>query len=75
MDIKICAAGLCLAVIAAAALAVAPVEAQTSQRQVYTTRSNPPVNRPLIRCVTQPEMCIVPAEHVAGNDEQLIANR
>ena len=54
MDIKICVAGLCLAVIAATALAVAPVEAQTSQRQVYTTRSNPPVNRPRARVTVAP---------------------
>jgi hypothetical protein len=55
MDIKICAAGLCLAIIAATAIAVAPVEAQTTKRQyVYTTRSAPPVSRPRARVTVAP---------------------
>src|SRR4029453_15094209 len=54
MNIKICAVGLCLAIIAATALAVAPVEAQTSKRQVYTTRSDAPVSRPPRRARAAP---------------------
>ena len=38
MDMKIYAAGLCVAVIAAAVIGVPPVEAQTKKKQVYTTQ-------------------------------------
>src|SRR5262245_25612988 len=55
MDIKICAAGLCLAIIAATAIAVAPAEAQTRKKPyVYTTQTNPPVNRPRARVTVAP---------------------
>jgi hypothetical protein len=54
MNIKICAVGLCLAIIGATAIAVAPVEAQTSQRQVYTTRSDRPASRPRARVTVAP---------------------
>jgi hypothetical protein len=55
MNIKICAAGLCLAVIAATAIAVAPVEAQTRKKPyVYTTQTNAPVNRPRARVTVAP---------------------
>src|SRR6266511_4056422 len=70
MDIKICVAGLCLAVIAATALAVAPVEAQTSQRQVYTTRSNPPVNRPRARVTVAPRSFLDAGTEVLPGDRK-----
>src|SRR5262245_53736097 len=57
MNIKICAAGLCLAIIAATALPMAPAAAQTVQtgkRQVYTTRSDRPVSRPRARVTVAP---------------------
>jgi hypothetical protein len=55
MGIKICAAGLCLAVIAAMPIIVAPVEAQTTRSEyVYTTRAVPPVNRPRARVTVEP---------------------
>jgi hypothetical protein len=55
MGIKICAAGLCLAVVAAMPIVAAPVEAQTTRREyVYTTRAVPPVNRPRARVTVEP---------------------
>jgi hypothetical protein len=51
MGIKICAAGLCLAMIAAMPIVVTPVEAQTT---VYTTPAVPPVNRPRARVTVEP---------------------
>jgi hypothetical protein len=39
MGVKICAAGLCLAVIAAMPIVVAPVQAQTMNRQVNGPRA------------------------------------
>jgi hypothetical protein len=56
MGVKICAAGLCLAVVAAMPIVVAaPVEAQNTRREyVYTTRAVPPVNRPRARVTVEP---------------------
>ena len=55
MGIKICAAGLCLAVVAAMPIVAVPVEAQTTRREyVYTTRAVPPVNRPRARVTVEP---------------------
>ena len=55
MGIKICAAWLCLAVIAAMPIVVAPVEAQTKKKQyVYTTAPDRPVNRPRARVTVAP---------------------
>jgi len=54
MDMKIYAAGLCVAVIAAAVIGVPPVEAQTKKKQVYTTQPDRPVNRPRARVTVAP---------------------
>src|SRR5262249_17333642 len=55
MDMKIYAAGLCVAVIAVTAGAVAPGAAQTKEKQdVYTPRPDPPPNRPGARVTVAP---------------------
>src|SRR5262249_28741914 len=55
MDVKIYAAGLCVAVIAVTAIAVAPVAAQTKKKQyVYTTAPDRPVTRPRARVTVAP---------------------
>src|SRR5262249_24111881 len=55
MDMKIYAAGLCLAVSAVTAIAVAPVAAQTKKKQyVYTTAPDRPVTRPRARVTVAP---------------------
>ena len=55
MDMKIYAAGLCLAVIAATAIAAAPVEAAAKKKQyVYTTAPDAPVGRPRARVTVAP---------------------
>jgi hypothetical protein len=58
MAIKAYAAGLCAAVMAVAALAVSPVEAQTTETKkkqtVYTTGRATPVNRPRARVTVAP---------------------
>jgi hypothetical protein len=55
MGMKICAAGLCVAVIAVTAIAVAPVAAQTKKKQyVYTTAPDRPVARPRARVTVAP---------------------
>jgi hypothetical protein len=57
MKIKVCAAGLCAAVIAVTALAVPPVAAQTRQKQQYVVDSTGrlvPANRPRARVVVAP---------------------
>ena len=55
MDMKTYAAGLCVAVMAVTAIAVAPVEAAPKKKQqVYTTASNAPVNRPRARVTVAP---------------------
>ena len=47
MDMKTYAVGLCVAAIAVAAMAVAPVAAETKKKQyVYTTAPRPPRNSP-----------------------------
>jgi hypothetical protein len=70
MDIKICAVGLGLAIIAAAALAVAPAEAQTSKRQVYTTRSDAPVSRPRARVTVAPRSFLDAGTEVLPGDRK-----
>ena len=55
MNMKAYAAGLCAAVIAATALAVSPVEAQTSQTaKKYTTTRSAKADRPRARVVVAP---------------------
>jgi hypothetical protein len=55
MDMKIYAAGLCVAVIAVTSVAVAPVAAQTKKKQyVYTTAPDRPVARPRARVTVAP---------------------
>jgi len=55
MNIRICAAGLGVAVMAVTATAVAPVEAATKKRQqVYTTAPDRPVTRPRARVTVAP---------------------
>ena len=58
MGRKSCAVGLCLAVIAAMAIAAPPAEAQTNQTKkkphVYTAQPDPPVNRPRARVTVAP---------------------
>jgi hypothetical protein len=56
MGMKIYAAGLCLALIAVTAIALAPVEAAPPKKKpyVYTTRADPPVNRPRARVTVAP---------------------
>ena len=55
MNIRICAAGLGVAVMAVTAAAVAPVEAATKKRQqVYTTAPDRPVTRPRARVTVAP---------------------
>jgi hypothetical protein len=55
MGMKAYAAGLCAAVIAATALAVPPVEAQTQRRQyVYSNSRVTPANRPRARVTVAP---------------------
>jgi hypothetical protein len=55
MDMKIYAAGLCVAAIAVTAIAVAPVAAETKKKQyVYTTSPDRPVTRPRARVTVAP---------------------
>ena len=55
MNMRICAAGLCVAVMAVTAIAVAPVAAATKKKQqVYTTAPTAPVNRPRARVTVAP---------------------
>jgi hypothetical protein len=54
MGIKAYAAGLCVAVIAATALAVPSVEAQTTQTKKYTTTRVAKADRPRARIVVAP---------------------
>lgn len=70
MNIKIRAVGLCLAIIAATAIAVAPVEAQTSKRQVYTTRSDAPVSRPRARVTVAPRSFLDAGTEVLPGDRK-----
>jgi hypothetical protein len=70
MDIRICAAGLCLAIIAATALPVAPAEAQTSKGQVYTARSDRPVGRPRARVTVAPRSFLDAGTEVLPGDRK-----
>ena len=57
MDMKSYAAGLCVAVMAVTAIAVAPVAAETKNKKkqyVYTTARERPVNRPRARVTVAP---------------------
>ena len=55
MDMKIYAVGVCVAVVAVTAIAVAPVAAQTKKKQyVYTTAPDRPVTRPRARVTVAP---------------------
>jgi hypothetical protein len=57
MAFKFCAAGLCAAVIAVAAITVPPVEAQAQTKKksyVYTTGRAAPANRPRARVTVAP---------------------
>jgi len=55
MNMRIYAAGLCVAVMAVTAIAVAPVDAATKKKQqVYTTAPTAPVNRPRARVTVAP---------------------
>ena len=55
MSMRIYAAGLCVAVMAVTAIAVAPVDAATKKKQqVYTTAPTAPVNRPRARVTVAP---------------------
>ena len=55
MNMRIYAAGLCAAVMAVTAIAVAPVDAATKKKQqVYTTAPTAPVNRPRARVTVAP---------------------
>jgi hypothetical protein len=55
MNMKAYAAGLCAAVIAATALAVSPIEAQTSQTaKKYTTTRSAKADRPRARVTVAP---------------------
>src|SRR5262249_38509532 len=55
MDMKLYAAGLCFAVIAATAMAAAPAEAAPKKKQyVYTTAPDAPVGRPRARVTVAP---------------------
>jgi len=67
---KICAAGLCVGVIAAA-LAASPVEAQTKKKQyVYTTQPDRPVNRPRARVTVQPRSFLDAGTEVLPGDRK-----
>jgi hypothetical protein len=71
MNVKICAAGLCLAIIAATAIAVAPVEAQTRKKPyVYTTQTNPPVGRPRARVTVAPRSFLDAGTEVLPGDRK-----
>src|SRR5438132_11987020 len=55
MNMRIYAAGLCVAVMAVTAIAVAPVDAATKKKQqVYTTAPTAPGNRPRARVTVAP---------------------
>ena len=55
MNMRICAAGLCVAVMAVTAIAVAPVDAATKKKQqVYTTAPDRPVTHPRARITVAP---------------------
>src|SRR6516162_9664234 len=55
MNMRIYAAGLCVAVMAVTAIAVAPVDAATKKKQqVYTTAPDRPVTRPRARVTVAP---------------------
>jgi hypothetical protein len=55
MNKRIYAAGLCVAVMAVTAIAVAPVDAATKKKQqVYTTAPDRPVTRPRARVTVAP---------------------
>lgn len=73
MDIKMCAAGLCLAVIAATSVVVAPVEAAPKKKSyVYTTQADPPVNRPRARVTVQPRSFLDAGTEVLPGERKFI---
>jgi hypothetical protein len=70
MGMKAYAAGLCAAVIAATALAVPPVEAQTRQQYVYSKARNASVNRPRARVTVAPRSFLDAGTEVLPGDRK-----
>jgi hypothetical protein len=71
MGRKSCAMGLCLAVIAAMAIAAAPAEAQTKKKPyVYTTQADPKVNRPRARVTVAPRSFLDAGTEVLPGDRK-----
>src|SRR5919108_6455163 len=71
MGRKSCAVGLCLAVIAAMAIAAAPAEAQTKKKPyVYTTQADPKVNRPRARVTVAPRSFLDAGTEVLPGDRK-----
>src|SRR5258708_12267134 len=71
MNMRICAAGLCVAVMAVTAVAVAPVDAATKKKQqVYTTAPTAPVNRPRARVTVAPRSFLDAGTEVLPGDRK-----
>ncbi|HET7021097.1 MAG TPA: hypothetical protein VFI58_10315 [Xanthobacteraceae bacterium] len=74
MGRKSCAIGLCLAVIAAMAIAAAPAGAQSNQAKkkpyVYTTQADPKVNRPRARVTVAPRSFLDAGTEVLPGDRK-----
>src|SRR5260370_2665424 len=71
MDVKMRAAGLCLAILALAAIAVPPVEAAPKKKPVvYTTRPDPPINRPRARVTVAPRSFLDAGTEVLPGDRK-----
>ena len=71
MSIKAYAAGFCAAVIAATALAVSPIEAQTSQTaKKYTTTRSAKADRPRSRVTVAPRSFLDPGTEVRPGERK-----
>ena len=71
MNIKAYAAGFCAAVIAATALAVSPIEAQTSQTaKKYTTTRSAKADRPRSRVTVAPRSFLDPGTEVRPGERK-----
>jgi hypothetical protein len=70
MGMKAFAAGLCAAVIAATALSVAPVEAQTQRQYVTSKARNASANRPRARVTVAPRSFLDAGTEVRPGDRK-----
>ena len=72
MNMRIYAAGLCAAVMAVTAIAVAPVDAATKKKQqVYTTAPDRPVTHPRARITVAPRSFLDAGTEVLPGERKL----